>query len=71
VNGSVNVYIEGGTYTFEDGDWWLDLVASSVGQGRSAAWVEIPAAWRWTDFQNLAWVDLIGVGAPSNRTETT
>lgn len=68
VLGTVVVYIEGGGYEFTDGDWILELVASASGQGQSVTWDELSPSWPWTNFQNLSWLDLIGVGpAPTER----
>jgi len=62
----IGVYIEGGTYTYEDGDWVLELTVSSVGQGASATWSQLPAAWTWAQFSPaMSWADVYGVGAPA------
>jgi hypothetical protein len=64
VSGAVVVYIEGGTYTFEGGNWWLELTGSSGGSGASVSWDQVDPTWPWTSFQGLSWLDLIGVSAP-------
>jgi hypothetical protein len=64
ISGAIVTFIEGGTYTFESGDWWLDLVASSSGQGASVTWATVDPTWTWTQFENLTWLDLIGVAGP-------
>lgn len=60
------VFLEGGTYSFIDGAWTLDLVVSSAAaQGASAAWVDMAAEWRWVDMApEVSWSDLIGVQYP-------
>jgi hypothetical protein len=62
----VGVYIEGGSYEFTDGDWVLDLTASSVGIGLSVSWSTVDPTWPWTAFQTLSWIDVSGVGPPTN-----
>jgi hypothetical protein len=69
VSESVLIYIEGGNYVFEDGNWRLELTGSSSGQGTSIKWEEADPTWPWTSFQNLSWLDLIGVGAAPAGTE--
>lgn len=63
---AVNVYLEGGTYTFEDGRWVLELaVSDGTGVGASATWNELPdtAAWSWDAFDPaITWEDLRGTG---------
>jgi hypothetical protein len=71
VSDAIVVYIEGGTYTFEDGDWVLELVASSSGIGGTVTWADVDPTWPWTNFQNLSWVDLIGVSAAPAPAELT
>lgn len=60
----VGVYIEGGSYKFEDGDWDLTLTVSSAGQqGASIKWDEADPAWRWEQMDpGISWSDLMGVG---------
>jgi hypothetical protein len=62
---SVGVYLEGGTYTFVDGRWVLELtVSASTGLGQSAAWNELDPAWTWNQWSpGLTWNDLRGVYA--------
>lgn len=62
-----SVYLEGGTYTFSDGAWILDLTISpSIGQGESAKWNELPSSWRWQNLDpSITWADLYGVAAPT------
>ena len=67
--GSVVVYLEGGSYTFEDGEWVLEMVGSSSGQGQSVTWATVDPTWPWSAFQHLAWVDLIGVAPAPPATE--
>jgi hypothetical protein len=63
---TVPVYLEGGTYSFDDGAWVLDLtVSNATAQGQSVAWDELPddPAWSWDDFDpDITWDDLRGVG---------
>lgn len=61
IAGQIVVYIEGGSYQFEDGSWILELVASATGQGQGVTWATVDPTWPWTAFENLAWVDVIGV----------
>ena len=65
--GEVGLYLEGGTYTFADGWWDLELTVSSAhGSGTSVTWNGTPPAWRWNDFDpDIAWDDLAGVGVAS------
>lgn len=64
---TVGVYLEGGEYLFANGAWTLSLtVSSAVSVGESAPWNEIPAAWRWVDFDpSISWLDMVGVAAPA------
>lgn len=65
------VYLEGGTYTHEDGTWTLALTVSNAeGQGQSVDWDELDPGWAWGDFDpSIAWDDLVGVGpAPEGTT---
>ena len=62
--GTVGVHLEGGTYTFADGAWILELgVSNYAGQGASATWADLDPSWRWVDFDpSITWADLHGVG---------
>lgn len=64
------VYLEGGTYTHDDGTWTLQLTVSRAeGQGRSVLWDELDPAWAWEDFDPaIAWDDLVGVGPETEGT---
>lgn len=61
-------YLEGGSYTFRDGGWELELTVSrATGLGASAPWDSLPAAapWTWDSWApQLTWNDLRGIGAP-------
>lgn len=61
-HGTLPVYVEGGTYTFTGGRWVLSLTVSNVyGTGSSAAWDDLPVAWRWDDFgPDVTWTDIYG-----------
>jgi hypothetical protein len=64
VGSEVGVYLEGGTYRFEDGWWVLDLTVSNArSAGQSVIWNQPPAAWTWNAFDpSITWDDLTGVG---------
>lgn len=64
VPGPLPAYLEGGTYSYVDGGWVLELtVSSSTGQGNSVHWDELDPAWAWAEFDpTIGWVDLVGVG---------
>jgi hypothetical protein len=66
----VAVYAEGGSLRFDDGRWIVDLnISRGFGVGHSVTWAELPAAWRWVDFDpDVAWIDLEGVAGPSGGT---
>lgn len=61
----VPVYLEGGTYSYDDGAWVLDLTVSNASsQGQSARWDELDPAWTWDQIDpGITWNDLRGVGA--------
>jgi hypothetical protein len=64
----IPLFVEGGTYTSQDGAWVLDLTTSApTAAGRSAAWQDFPStphpvtAWRWQDMApSIRWLDLSG-----------
>ena len=60
------VYLEGGTYHYDDGRWVLDLsVSSARGQGQSVTWDETDPTWRWVDVDPaLTWAGVYGVAGP-------
>jgi hypothetical protein len=60
---AVNAYLEGGTYTYTDGAWTVDLnLSPSHTIGASATWAQLPVAWRWNQFDiNIAWSDCWGL----------
>ena len=60
------VYLEGGTYHYDDGRWVLDLnVSSARGQGQSVTWAELDPTWRWVDVDPaLTWAGVYGVAGP-------
>jgi hypothetical protein len=62
--GTVGVYVEGGSYTFEDGLWLLSLVVSrATAQGASAQWDQLHPDWSWDMVDPaISWDDLRGVG---------
>jgi hypothetical protein len=61
-NGTLPLYVEGGTYDFTGGRWVFSLVVSNVyGSGASAAWDDLPDTWRWDDFgPDVTWNDIYG-----------
>lgn len=61
---TVSTYLEGGTYTYTDGRWTLDLTLSPAGlTGQSIQWAQVDPSYRWRDFDpSIAWFDLYGVG---------
>lgn len=61
---TVPVYLEGGSYTYEDGAWVLDLtVSNATAQGASASWDDLEPTWTWDEFDPaITWDDLRGVG---------
>lgn len=63
------VNLEGGQYTFDEGAWVLSLdVSNYAGQGASALWNQLPAAWAWADVDySITWADLEGVGPPTTN----
>jgi hypothetical protein len=63
----VVAYVEGGSYTYTDGAWTLDLVAASAnGVGASVTWDQLDPTWTWDQWDpTLTWDDLRGVGPPA------
>ncbi|MCL1871944.1 MAG: hypothetical protein FWF90_16230 [Promicromonosporaceae bacterium] len=63
VGGLLPVYLEGGTYSFDDGAWTLALTVSRASaMGGSVAWAGLDMAWSWLDFDPaISWLDLNGV----------
>lgn len=63
---SVPAYVEGGTYTFTEGGWQLELTVSrGTGLGRNAQWDQLDPTWTWDDWNpGITWDDLRGVAAP-------
>lgn len=61
----VPVYLEGGSYSFTDGVWRLDLtVSNATAQGASVQWDQLDSSWQWDQFDpSISWDDLRGVGA--------
>lgn len=61
--GQLPIYLEGGTYRFEQGLWVLALDVTRAGaQGASVDWAGLDPSWAWADFSpTVSWVDLIGV----------
>jgi hypothetical protein len=59
-----SVYLEGGTYVYDDGRWQLDLAVSSALQlSDSAQWDQLTPAWTWNQFDPaITWDGLNGVG---------
>lgn len=58
-------YLEGGTYTYEDGRWILEAgLAPSGMSGASAKWSELDPGWSWQLFDpSVFWTALWGVGS--------
>jgi hypothetical protein len=67
---AANVYLEGGTYTFDEGRWVLDLtVSAGTGTGASATWDDLDPTWAWNEFDPaITWDDLRGVGVSEETT---
>jgi hypothetical protein len=57
--------LQGGTYTYENGQWTLELTTSSAAsQGASLPWNSLDVGWAWNEFApEVAWLDLVGVAA--------
>lgn len=64
---TLQLLLQGGTYTYEGGQWTLELTTSSAAaQGTSLAWQDLDTAWAWTEFDpGIAWTDLYGVTTPT------
>jgi hypothetical protein len=62
---TLSTYLEGGTYSFEDGRWLLDMTISPSGMtGYSALWVDLDPAWHWNQFDPaIRWDDCWGLTA--------
>lgn len=60
---AAGVYLEGGTYTFAEGRWILELlVSAATGIGQSVTWLELDPAWMWNQWEpSISWADLRGV----------
>lgn len=58
------LYLEGGSYVFDNGRWVLSLnVSTPTGADNSAVWNDLDPAWRWVDFDpEISWSDMRGVG---------
>ena len=65
VGDTVSGYVEGGTYSFDDGRWTLDLTMSPAASSTSSIkWNQVPAGYRWVDFDDsVRWLDMATVGA--------
>jgi hypothetical protein len=63
-----SMYVEGGTYTWENGRWRLALIATpSQGQGISARWQDFEGTGvTWEDFRpnKIKWIDAYGTSGP-------
>ena len=62
-----SMYVEGGTYTWTNYRWQLDLTASpAAGQGESATWNDFQGTGaRWADFaRTITWQDGFGTAGP-------
>ena len=59
-------YVEGGTYSYVNGGWQLDLTVSrATGLGRNAQWDQLDPAWTWDQWDpGITWDELRGVAAP-------
>jgi len=64
VGAELGVYLEGGSYRFDDGWWVLDLTVSNArSAGQSAYWDQPPVAWQWNMFDpSVTWDAVTGVG---------
>lgn len=61
---SASVYLEGGTYTYENTAWSLELTASAAqAQGLALSWAALSGpGYRWQQFDPaLAWQEIVGV----------
>jgi hypothetical protein len=61
---TTGLFLEGGTYTFTDAAWTLDLTVSrAIAQGSSLPWTALDPGWSWDEFDPaVSWNDLAGVG---------
>jgi hypothetical protein len=61
--GTLPLLLQGGTYTFDDGRWALNLTTSSAAaQGSSLPWTDLDPAYAWNEVApDVAWSDLAGV----------
>lgn len=64
VGDDAGVYLEGGSYVFSGGRWQMAMNVSPSGvTGRSAAWHDLDATWKWNQFDpDIAWENCYGVG---------
>lgn len=64
-----SVYVDGGTYTWADHRWQLELTATpSAGQGQSATWADFDGTGvTWADFapNKITWLDAYGTAGPT------
>jgi hypothetical protein len=64
----VSLFVEGGSFSSDDGAWRLDMITSApTAAGKSATWNDFPStphpvtAWRWQDMApTVRWLDLSG-----------
>lgn len=67
---TVPIYLEGGTYTFQDGYWVLALNVSNASNLATVAWDDLDPTWTWDQFDpDITWDDLRGVGGPPTLAE--
>jgi hypothetical protein len=62
---TLDTYLEGGTYSFDDGRWVLAMTITPSGMtGYSALWVDLDPAWHWNQMDPaITWADCWGVTA--------
>lgn len=66
VGAAVSLFVEGGTYDYEQGRWMLALdTVPSTGTGRSITYAQFPESVRDIDMDpTVSYADLLGVGPP-------
>ncbi|WP_165217238.1 hypothetical protein [Schaalia sp. ZJ1691] len=61
---NIPVYLDGGSYTYQDGHWTLNLqLTRAATPGQSILWRQLPATLTWARMGTLTWADLSSVSA--------